>query len=51
MTKGACGITFEFPQLLDDLNLLKEVEVRRGVVRGVASHNNVCFTPPVGGSL
>jgi pyruvate,water dikinase len=39
MTKGACGITFEFPQLLDDLNLLKEVELEAAsdpnVLRGV----------------
>ena len=30
MTKGACGVYFGFPQLLEDLNLLKEVEVGKG---------------------
>lgn len=30
MTKGACGVYFGFPQLLEDLNLLKEIEVGRG---------------------
>ena len=27
LTKGACGIYFLFPQILDDLDLLKEQEV------------------------
>ena len=34
MTKGACGVYFGFPQLLEDLNLLKEVEVGKGKGRG-----------------
>ena len=34
MTKGACGVYFGFPQLLEDLNLLKEVEVGKGRGRG-----------------
>ena len=27
MTRGACGVHFLFPQLLDDLDLLREHEV------------------------
>ena len=34
MTKGACGVYLGFPQLLEDLNLLKEVEVGKGKGRG-----------------
>ena len=35
MTKGACGVYFGFPQLLEDLNLLKEVEVGKGRGEGL----------------
>ena len=32
LTKGACGIHFLFPQILDDLDLLKDIEVNKFII-------------------
>lgn len=33
LTRGACGIHFLFPQVLDDLDLLKDQEVRSSLTK------------------